>query len=369
MNMKHTSIFTFLMIATINFSTIAYGATRFYGTGDLSGNIFRSEAIGVSPDGSVVVGASHTNVGGTNVTGGFVWTTQTGIQPLTYPQGFGPGSYARGVAITPTGIVVTGIVPHPPNSPQAYRWSPQEGMVALGANCNNNLGPSDAYAISGDGSTVVGIGCPIYAFRWTQRYGMESLGALQNQNYNWAFDVSGDGGVIVGRSWGIGIAEAFMWTEENGMVGLGDLDGGEFKSSAQGVSYDGTLVVGYGTPKSNFPNVTEAFLWVEGKGMTGLGAIGPFPVPISVANAVANTPNGAVVVGESGSIFPETDAFIWDEKNGMQNLRKVLMSEHGLQQLNQWKLMSARDISADGKTIVGIGINPQGQQEGWVVTF
>ncbi len=39
--------------------------------------------------------------------------------------------------------------------------------------------------------------------------------------------------------------EAFRWTSGGGMVGLGDLPGGESDSEANGVSADGSVVVGY----------------------------------------------------------------------------------------------------------------------------
>jgi hypothetical protein len=35
--------------------------------------------------------------------------------------------------------------------------------------------------------------------------------------------------------------EAFRWTEDSGMIGLGDLDGGSYFSRAYGVSADGPV--------------------------------------------------------------------------------------------------------------------------------
>jgi len=51
------------------------------------------------------------------------------------------------------------------------------------------------------------------------------------------------------------------------MVGLGDLPGGSFSSYADGVSANGSVVVGYG----NSANGNEAFRWTQGTGMVGLG--------------------------------------------------------------------------------------------------
>src|SRR5262249_26551175 len=55
--------------------------------------------------------------------------------------------------------------------------------------------------------------------------------------------VSADGSTVIGFS-GLGAGqEAFRWTSAGGMVGLGDLSGGDFESSANGVSADGSVVV------------------------------------------------------------------------------------------------------------------------------
>ena len=48
--------------------------------------------------------------------------------------------------------------------------------------------------------------------------------------------MSADGSVIVGYSQSDFGAEAFRWTESEGMVGLGDLPGGEFYSQALGTA-------------------------------------------------------------------------------------------------------------------------------------
>ena len=108
--------------------------------------------------------------------------------------------------------------------------------------------------------------------------------------------------------------EAFRWTSGGGMVGLGDLPGGSFYSTASSVSGDGSVVVGYGSSASG---------------------------------------------GE---------AFIWDEMNGMRSLEDVLTNAYSLN-LTGWLLYDATTISADGHTIVGYGTNPLGQTEAWAATL
>ena len=60
--------------------------------------------------------------------------------------------------------------------------------------------------------------------------------------------------------------------------------------------------------------------------------------------------------------------FIWDATNGMRSLQDLLVNDLGLE-LTGWSLLEARGISADGRTIVGIGNNPAGNGEAWIVTI
>ncbi|MFG6094761.1 hypothetical protein SPB21_05900 [Leptothoe sp. ISB3NOV94-8A] len=59
----------------------------------------------------------------------------------------------------------------------------------------------------------------------------------------------------------------------------------------------------------------------------------------------------------------DAGAFIWDAVNGMRSLQAVFTDEFGLD-LTGWKLGAATGISDDGLTIVGTGINPEGNFEG-----
>jgi probable HAF family extracellular repeat protein len=145
------------------------------------------------------------------------------------------------------------------------------------------------------------------------------------------------------------------------MVGLGDLAGGSFDSRARSVSADGEVIVGDGQSSSGM----EAFRWTASGGMVGLGDLpgGSFG---SMAFDVSS--DGSIVVGYSASSWAANDtwkAFIWDETNGMRNLRDVLVNDYGLD-LTGWNLWMATGISADGLTIVGEGINPSGYPEGYI---
>jgi hypothetical protein len=63
----------------------------------------------------------------------------------------------------------------------------------------------------------------------------------------------------------------------------------------------------------------------------------------------------------------DSGAYIWDAIHGSGNLGKVLTQAHGLgEALAGWTLTDARAITLDGRTVVGVGINPAGQSEAWI---
>jgi uncharacterized membrane protein len=72
---------------------------------------------------------------------------------------------------------------------------------------------------------------------------------------------------VVGWSKSFMVFEAFRWSTEGGMVGLGDFPGGIEHSYAYGVSGDGRVVVGRGYSELG----SEAFRW-EGD-MVGLNSV------------------------------------------------------------------------------------------------
>jgi probable HAF family extracellular repeat protein len=183
------------------------------------------------------------------------------------------------------------------------------------------------------------------------------LGSLNIDNFgSGASDVSYDGTVVVGVSvsnvfsppdedWG---SEAFRWTAETGMVGLGDLPGGFLRSQAHAVSAEGSVVIGQGGIDG--PNI-EAFRWTEAGGMVGLGVIEGFTIE-SEANGISA--NGSVVVGLSRAQGPaHQEAYRWTADTGMVGLGDIpggLLNSH------------AYDVSADGSVVVGWGEGASGTE-------
>ena len=169
--------------------------------------------------------------------------------------------------------------------------------------------------------------------------------------------ISADGSVIAGAGTSAAGREAFLW--RNGeMTGLGDLPGGAFGSEANAISLDGSTIVGTGTSAGG----PEAFIYRNGV-MTGLGDL---PGGSYYSKAYGVSGDGSIVVGYSSG----GPAFIWDAAHGMRSLRDVLINDYHLD-LMGWELNNATAISADGHTIVGVGFNPylSGYTMGYVVTL
>ena len=173
------------------------------------------------------------------------------------------------------------------------------------------------------------------------------------------YDISLDGSSAVGFV-DDGVLEAFHWTEGTGMVGLGDLPGGDVYSVATNVSADGSVVVGWAGDLDG-----EAFRWTEETGMVGLGYVDIENGYWS--NALSVSGDGSVIVGISSASGLPNEAFIWTEEGSMRGLKEVLINGYGLD-LTGWTLNVASRISDDGLTIVGKGINPAGNYQSWIAT-
>jgi uncharacterized membrane protein len=237
------------------------------GTLDTSNNASRSSfATDTSEDCSVVVGLS-------DITGGasqhaFRWTANGGLVDLTVPPGGGPNSRALGVSNN--GTIVVGDADFPASGftrRGAFRWS-GGSFQDLGA--SDPSVPSIATAVSGDGSVVVGqIGTTTVssAFRWTttQNPQLQPINPLPTHAAAAATAVSDNGKIVAGIShptflqyqgvvlgWNQGIA--FRWTQAGGTKELRQLliDKGVDMTgvnlvSVSGMSVDGQWIIGKAT--------------------------------------------------------------------------------------------------------------------------
>ncbi|MFO0897978.1 MAG: pentapeptide repeat-containing protein [Pirellulales bacterium] len=326
----------------------------------------RDTALDLSADGDTIVGSEESAFVGSNRP--FVWTPtgKVGVpQPLN-PPGFDItiGS-ARGVSAD--GQTIVGVA-----HMDAFR-----GALTGTHYIVPPVGPvfrlySIAEGVSGDGNAVAGWSTrdtlePVFegyeAIRWTQTDGFLALGDLPGGVYgSKAFAISGDGQTIVGQGEGPSGPEAFRWTQAEGFVGLGDLPGGDFNSTAQAASALGEVIVGRATSALG----SEAFRWTPQAGMVGVGDLpgGGFD---SGAEDVSD--DGDLLVGW-GTTAAGREAALWTPDFGMRSLSDLLKSDYGLSvALSGWRLEIASAVSGDGRTIAGWGLNPAGQYEAWRVQF
>lgn len=338
------------LITLVLASSLCSAQYSFTPLGDFAGGLFESSANAISADGTVVVGRATSASG----TGAFRWTSVDGVVPL----GALPGDNLSAAADSSVdGSVVVGVSGSPPGG-QAFRWTKAGGIVGLG-HLPGHTG-STGIAVSDDGSTIVGYNHnPREAFRWTAADGMVSLGFLPGRaNDSVAWASSNDGSVVVGRS-GVGAdSQAFRWTADHGIVAIGYVPDST-TSQAFGVSPDGSVVVGVSGSK--------AFRWTQPDGMVSLGNLAGGPFNSSAHGVSAD---GSIIVGLSGtgSKSSENEAFFWTPATGMVNLQELLV-DGGVTTLSGWNLEIAWDISADGRTIVGSGNNPNGFTEAWIATI
>jgi probable HAF family extracellular repeat protein len=340
----------------------------FRGVGDLPGGGYGSRALGVGrfekPE--LIVGESLTADGWR----AFTLTLRSPIEELP---SLAPGddfSTAVSIARTRVGFfeppVVVGASGAAPSVGQAaaVRWSgtplmPQGVGPATGA-----FATSLARAISDNGRVIVGDGLATpggaRAFRWSQATGLQGLGSLpaSSPDGSTARGVSASGSVIVGSARNAALENvAIRWTDATGMVALGHLNtSGPRDSRALACSSDGAVIVG----ESTSPNgPLEAFRWASG----GLVGLGDLPGGAFRSSALAVTAKGDKIVGWSEAADGER-AFIWDAANGMRDL-KALLTSQGFNTTG-WDLTRANAISPRGTLIVGEGVNPIGHAEGWL---
>lgn len=226
---------------------------------------------------------------------------------------------------------------------RAMRFStgPEGGFESLGTLGGN----SNALAVSADGGVVGGTynvgGATWRPFRWTEDGGMIGLGQPGVE----VRGVSADGAVMAGtlRS---PTPRAFRWTQDTGLVSLGLLNDAT-SSEALAASADGTVIVGRTQGGSTF----SAFRWSESEGMVGLDVI----AGASRAEALGVSEDGSVIVGAVGSNWFEPteqrQAFRWTSDAGMT----------GLGVLDGFDRSSAQAVSADGSIVAGFASTADGE--------
>jgi len=247
-----------------------------------------SPVYGLSMDGRTATGYLHSD---SLSSPGFTWTAAGGRDDF----GLRPGMplSTQAFAISGDASTVAGAAGPEGSPPRAYRYREGGAIEYLGDIFPDQS--SYAYGLNHDGSIVVGYavagtGQAYRGFRWTQETGMQPIGTQFIDSRVHA--ISRDGSTLVGT----GDYNAFTWTETGGITLLANAPGSNFGSYATAVNFDGSLVVGQSGPGGVRPT-----LWRDGQ-----PTLLPFPSGYRWSYPSAVSDDGRVVVGD---LMPNSSIF------------------------------------------------------------
>jgi probable HAF family extracellular repeat protein len=181
-------------------------------------------------------------------------------------------------------------------------------IIDLGTLAPGGLSFATAINDQGDAAGAAATSSGYYpnnAFLWTAQDGIQGLGTLGGDTSMAAGINERDqvvGGAAVSNH---GPDHAFLWDAHNGIQDLGTLGG--LYSDATGINNRGQ-VVGYSSIDPTYPR-DHAFLWDRRHGLQDLGALGG-----DTSGAEAINDRGQVVGNSGGHVF------LWDRRHGMQDL-------------------------------------------------
>ncbi|MFN0136589.1 MAG: hypothetical protein ACKVS9_10795 [Phycisphaerae bacterium] len=321
--------------SSLPMTALATDDVFFLPLGDLPGGLQSSAAYGVSADGRTIGGGGFTPIG----VEGIVWRdgVMTGLGDLPGGQF---GSFAQ--AVSADGRVIVGSASGV-NHSEPVVW--RDRVIYPLPVPNGLSGTADA--VSDDGTVIVG-----GAFMWVNdsRVEFELPSGISGVTFN---ALSADGTTAVGAAYVSGVGtRAFRLSETFEM--LDDLSAPP-ESNAWGVSADGSRVVGY-----SYPDGIAVFVPVIWNG-TELAEFRRDEIPMATT-AHAASADGGVIVGGGGN-----SAFVWTELDGARRIVDVLYQDFGIG-IDDWDyLETANSVSADGRTIVGVGQNALGMNEAFAV--
>lgn len=335
----------------------AFGQASFTPIVGTLGGSPSTNALAISADGSTVVGSAHSG----NGVEPYYWTRQTGMVALNWSAtSYTSSVRAFGVSADGGVIVGSGRVG---SEHVAYRWSASTGMTQIPDRVDG-IAFDEAMSVSADGLVLIGRGrdgSTPKAMRYSASEGLSTIDGDNGYSVTSAEGISADGSVVVGSViGGEYFSEPYRWTESGGVQPLGVLEHeGFLYGSGQDVNSTGDVVVG--NLSGTF--ASEAFRWTESGGMEALGDL-PGGDHNSVALGVSG--DGSAVVGYSIAADGQ-HAFVWTQETGMLSIWDILTSA-GVD-VSEWTHISAHAIADDNRTIVGTMYDVDGHSYGWVAVI
>jgi uncharacterized membrane protein len=361
-----------LLIAMVCSTSHPARAAEFFDLSELITSTEVASVTALSPNGKFVVGRTESLPGLFGMP--FIWSSDTGATLVD--DGTDRPRAALLLGVSNDGNVAVGRT----SSRRPFKWDPESGAQRLGGLSPEGDDRGSALGVSADGELIVGetvarqrVNNLLHneAFIYSEETGLQALQSLAESSFHSsAASISPSGEFVAGVS----DFTAFRWTEENGLESLGESpDGGA--SSASSVSDTGIVAgnlrrVGIGR------RAGEAMLWTDSDGFAGLGDLagganpGNFRNLFSIASGISRV--ARVVVGQ-GSVQQTLTPlgrsgrpFIWTAAKGIQRLEYVLR-DAGV--ALGWNLLTVAGVSENGRTLVGDGINPDGDQTGWMAVL
>jgi probable HAF family extracellular repeat protein len=330
----------------------------------LGPNGVQSQAWDTSANGSVVVGTYYAPEANGFSTPPAAFRWEAGV--LQDLGALNPNAReTQAFAVSDDGTKVVGVSRAPIGYLRPFLWTAATGMVEL-----SNVPGTDGQAtgISPDGNTIVGYftdSTGDHAFTWNAGV-VKVLPELPAGSDGRGFGICGAGVAFVGSSQqSDGTQRATLWNSAGSIQALAQTPGS--MGWGQACSNNAGVVVGSGMDsKGNL----EAARW-NGGALQLLGALGG-----TSSNAEAVSADGSVIIGSAGLPFvgftSEFNAFRYRTSTGkMEQLSKALQAAGvGTPFCHQvpcaagtWFLQLGLGVSADGNTIVGMALGPDGNYQ------
>jgi len=295
----------------------------------------------------------------------FRWTAREGLVRLGRDT-WGPLGHASGVpALSADGSVVAAtILSDDGTYSTAGRWTRAGGWQMLDQPLPVGGGMSDGedasvFGMSGDGAVVTGLfwrpgasGGYAHGFAWSAPTAMVDMGSSGNSSR--IDGANRDGSVLVG--WDehpqYGTRRAAVWV--NGVRTV--LDSSDWPSEASATNADGTIIVGQAADPANaFQEAAVMWKWDGAQWVVSvLGSLnGAHSVDIAYAEGLSD--DGSIVVGSSrpNASKPKSAGFIWTAATGLVDANNYVAANGGPSN----KLVPIIDFAAitpDGRTIAAV---------------
>ncbi len=322
------------MVAAVCSGVVAQPSITGVGTG---GSM--NWAFAVSADGRVVVGSdgSDPSLFGKP----FVWTASSGEVLLDTVFGKS-GAYA----VSADGSVVVGQARGKP-----FRWT------LLGGLQNLSVSNGNALAVSADGSIVVGYlgndpSTSTAAFKWTQATGLQTISLPGYLGNPAATAISGDGTVIAIN--GVFPGTGSVRVTSGGITDVPRLPGGNHLVYATGLNFDGTVMVGYQENGGAAGN-QMAYRWQIGQNPINIGV--PSGTNEAVPQGVSADGSTIVGYGDQHHTTLGPTPFVWKQFGGMSTLSAHLANA-GVSIPSGSTPRICYGVSGNGLVIVGSGTIP-----------